>query len=119
VSETACPKCFLPKDDSAWQCDGCGYAFRQDFAQVRTELQAQLAKSRVTLLLTLILDVAIIGGVIYLAMNGWLYLSVPLGLAVIGWTGHAFHRISVLRDHLASLDRRHVPLPKATVQPGS
>lgn len=114
MAQTACPKCHLPKDDSAWQCDGCGYAFRTDFPQVRAELQTALRKSRVAFWLTVVLDLALAGGVIYLAMHGWYYICVGLAIAAFGWTGHAVHRISVLRDHLASLDRRHAPLPTAT-----
>ena len=117
MSEPACPKCFLPKDDSAWQCDGCGFAFRTDFDNVRRELQAELRKSRITLWLTIGLGLGIVGGLVYLMTRGFLYVSVPLMLAVVGWTGHAFHRVSVLKDHLASLNRRHVPLPTATAQP--
>ena len=117
MSEPACPKCFLPKADSAWQCDGCGFAFRTDFDNVRTELQAELRRSRITLWLTIGLGLGIVGGLVYLMTRGFLYVSVPLMLAVVGWTGHAFHRVSVLKDHLASLNRRHVPLPTATAQP--
>jgi hypothetical protein len=116
MSDAECPKCHLPKDDSAWQCDGCGYAFRQDFDNVRTELQAELRRARITVWLTIVLGLAIVGGLVYLATRGFLYVSVPLLLAVVGWTGHAVHRVSVLRDHLESLNRRHVPLPKATAQ---
>ena len=63
----------------------------------------------------------IVGGLVYLAMHGWIYISVPLMLAIVGSIGHAAHKISVLRDHLRSLDRRHVSLPKATAHrvPGS
>lgn len=64
--------------------------------------------------LTLIGGVGLAGGVVYLATQGFLYISVPLLLAVVGSIGHAAHKISVLRDHLRSLDRRHAPLPRAT-----
>ena len=116
VSDTHCPKCSLPKADSAWECDGCGYAFRSDFAAVRTELQAELRKSRIAFWLTLAVDAGILGGLIYMAIHGWYYICVGLAVACVSWTGHAVHRVSVLRDHLASLDRRYVPLPKATAR---
>lgn len=112
---TECPRCYLPKDDSAWQCDGCGFEFSQDFEAVRSDLQAQLRTSRIVLWVTLLVDVALVGGVVYLATHGWIYISVPLVLTAFGATGHAVHRISVLREHLRSLDRRHVRLPDATV----
>jgi hypothetical protein len=121
MSPAECPKCYLPKEDSAWQCDGCGYEFSQDFENVRSRLRAQLTRSRIVFWLTLIVDVGIVGGVVYLAMHGFVYISVPLMLAAVGFIGSTAHRISVLREHLRSLDRRHVPLPKATVHraPGS
>jgi hypothetical protein len=117
VSTTAeCPKCYLPKEDSAWQCDGCGYTFDRDFDGVRSALQAKLRTARIVLVLTVLFDFAIVGGVVYLATHGWIYISVPLVVTALGSTGHAAHRISVLRAHLRSLDRRHVPLPKATAR---
>jgi hypothetical protein len=113
---TECPKCHLPREESAWQCDGCGYAFRQDFDAVRSELKAQLRTSRTVFWATLLGGCLLAGGVVYLGMHGFIYISVPLLLTVVGAVGHAVHRTSVLREHLQSLDRRHVPLPKATVQ---
>jgi len=113
-----CPKCYLPKDDSAWQCDGCGYEFSQDFEGVRSSLRAQLKTRRTVFWLTVLVNLGMVGGIVFLAMQGWIYISVPLLLAVIGSTGHAAHRISVVREHLRSLDRRHVPLPKATAHLG-
>jgi hypothetical protein len=118
MSMTACPKCHLPKEDSAWYCDGCGYEFSQDFESVRSGLQAQLRATRMRFWLTLIASFGMVGGVVYLAMQGWIYLSVPLAIGMVGSIGHAVHRTSVLRGHLQSLDRRHVPLPKATVHQG-
>ena len=87
---TECPKCFLPTEDGAWQCDGCGHV-----------------------------GLAIIGGLVYLATLGYIYISVGLMLAVVGSIGHAIHKLSVLRGHLRLLDRRHVPLPAARLLPGS
>ena len=116
---TDCPKCYLPKDDSAWQCDGCGYEFSQDFDSVRSSLQAQLKTRRAVFWLTVLVNLGIVGGIVFLATHGWIYISVPLVLAVVGSTGHAAHRISVVREHLRLLDRRHVPLPKATVHLGT
>jgi len=111
-----CPKCHLPKEESAWQCDGCGYAFRQDFDAVRAELTAELARSRTMFWATLIGGLAITGGLVYLGLQGYIYISAPLMLALIGGVGHAVHRMNVLRDHLQSLDRRHKPLPQATAR---
>jgi hypothetical protein len=116
VSTMECPKCFLPKEDSAWQCDGCGHEFSQDFENVRSTLRVQLRTSHIGFWVTLFVGLGIVGGLVYLAMHGWIYISVPLMLVVVGGIGHAAHRISVLRGHLRLLDRRHVPLPKATVQ---
>lgn len=116
VSETDCPKCHLPKEDSAWQCDGCGYEFSRDFALVRSNLQAELARARTTFRVTVLVGLGIAGGIVYLATRGWIYISVPLLFVLIGAVGHAAHRISVLRGHLRLLDRRHVPLPTATVR---
>jgi hypothetical protein len=121
VSMMECPKCHLPKEDSAWQCDGCGYEFSQDFENVRAALRARLKKSRIVFWLTVLVDFGIVGVVVYMAMHGWIYVSVPLMLAAVGSTGAAAHKISVFRDHLRSLDRRHAPLPKAVahLDPGS
>ncbi len=114
---TECPKCHLPKEESAWQCDGCGYEFTHDFEGVRVALRAQLRTSRIAFWVTVLVDFGLVGGIIYLATHGLIVISVPLMLAAVGATGHAAHRISVLRRHLRLLDRRHKPLPKATAQP--
>jgi len=118
---TECPKCFLPKEETAWQCDGCGYEFSRDFESVRSTLQAQLRTSRISFWVTLLVGLGIIGGLVYLATLGFIYISVPLMLAVLGSIGHGVHKVSVVREHLRSLDRRHAPLPKATAHlgPGS
>jgi len=116
VSATECPKCHLPRDDDAWQCDGCGYEFRQDFDQLRSELRAQLATSRIMFVVAVVIDVMFAVAIVWLAMLGWIYISMPLVLGALGFTGYRVHRMSVLRDRLRSLDRRHVPLPKASVQ---
>jgi hypothetical protein len=118
VSTMECHRCYLPKEDSAWQCDGCGHEFSQDFEGVRSALRAQLRTSRIVFWVTLIVSFGVVGVVVYLAMHGWIYISVPLMLAAVGSIGHAAHKISVLRDHLRSLDRRHVSLPKATAHRG-
>lgn len=108
-----CPNCFLPKEESAWQCDGCGMAFRTDLATVRDELQASLRSGRVALVVTLLVSVAVVVGLVVLAMHGFYYVSVPLALAIVGAIGHRMHQQSVLREHLRELDRRHVALPVA------
>jgi hypothetical protein len=114
-----CPKCHLPTEEDAWQCDGCGYTFRQDYAVVRSELQAKLKTSRTIFWVTLLGSFGLAGLLVYLALQGFTYISVPLAIALVGGIGHAAHRTSRLRDHLRSLDRRHVPLPAATAQPGA
>jgi len=116
---TECPKCNLPKEESAWQCDGCGYAFRQDFEAVRAELQAQLKTSCTVFWVTLVGAAGLVGLIVYLGTRGFIYISVPLMLAVVGGIGHAVHRTSVLREHLQALDRRHAPLPRATARRSS
>ena len=110
---TECPQCYLPRDDSAWQCDGCGYEFSQDVEGVRSSLQAQLKQRRTALLVTVLANVGLVGGIVFLAMNGFIYVSLPLLLAVVGTTVNAAHKITVVREHLRSFDRRHAPLPKA------
>ncbi|HWO17289.1 MAG TPA: hypothetical protein VNO30_00875 [Kofleriaceae bacterium] len=114
MSMTECPKCFLPKEENAWQCDGCGYEFSQDYEGVRATLQAQLRTSRIAFWVTLSVGLGIVGGLVYLATLGFIYISVTLMLAIVGGIGHAAYKISVLREHLRSFDRRHPPLPKAT-----
>ena len=118
VSTQACPKCFLPRDETAWQCDGCGYELTKDFEAARTKLRAQIATARLVFWVMLVVDVGIVGGSIYLFTQGWIVISVPLVLAAIGLTANAARRGSVLREHLSSLDRRHTSLPKATTVSG-
>ncbi len=71
--------------------------------------------------LSLLGAVGLAAGLVYLAMHGWLYISVPLMLAAVSFTGRTAHRVSVLRGHLRLLDRRHAPLPQAILHaaPGS
>jgi hypothetical protein len=115
VSEADCPKCQLPKDDGAWHCDGCGHEFSQDYEAVRSRLRAELARCKRTLVVTGLVGAVVVGIVIYLATRRFFYISVPLGLAVFGSVGHALHRISVMRGHVRSFERRRPPLPAATV----
>jgi hypothetical protein len=115
VSDANCPKCQLPKDEGAWHCDGCGYEFSQNYDLVRSTLQAEVARSKRTLVVTLLVDSVLVGVVIYLATRGFIYISASLGVAVIGSIGHALHRMSVMREHLSSFDRRHPSLPAAIV----
>lgn len=97
-------------------CDGCGQVFDADLASARVGLQAELARRRRALVVTLLVALAIGGVIAYLAIRGWIYISVPVMLGVVGSIGRAVHRISVVRGHLRELDRRHVPLPTATLQ---
>jgi hypothetical protein len=112
---TACPKCFLPRDEGAWQCDGCGFQFSQDIEAVRAALKTQARNSRLAVWWTLIAGAAVVGGVAYLVTLGYIYISVPLALAVVGSIGHAFHRRSAMQEHLRTFERRYAQLPKATV----
>jgi hypothetical protein len=112
---TACPKCHLPQEQSAWQCDGCGFEFRTDYDEVRSSLQAQVRRSRIVFWTMLLVDLGIVGGSVYLITLGWIYISLPLVLGALGLTINAVRRIAILREHLYSLDRRHVPVPTAIV----
>ncbi len=85
---------------------------------MRSALRAQLRTSRIAFWVMLVVGLGMVGVVVYLATHGWIYISVPLMLAVVGSIGHSAHKISVLREHLRSLDRRHVSLPKATAHRG-
>jgi hypothetical protein len=116
VAENSCPKCQLPKDDGAWQCDGCGYEFDQNIEAVRSRLLRQVDRTRRAVWIALLVDVVLVGGVVVLAMNGFYYISVPLALTVIGTIGSALHRRTVAREHLSSFKRRHAELPVATAR---
>lgn len=111
-----CPRCLLPTDDSAWQCDGCGHVFSRDFAAVRTRLRARLRASWRLLGLMLLVDLAIGAATVFVAELGLVLVSGGLVLAAIGSTGHAIFRITSARASLGELDRRHRPLPTAIVR---
>ena len=113
---TACPKCSLPKEEYAWQCDGCGTEFRQDYDTVRAELRAQLQRGRVRFWVALAVSLAIVGGLVYLAMHGAIFVSVPLAVGIVGYLHHAASKISIVRGHLELLERRHPSLPTATAR---
>jgi uncharacterized transporter YbjL len=115
VSTTACPQCFLPRDPDAWQCDGCGLAFRRDYDAVRLELRAKLRKTRGALLVLAFVAAVLAVGIVYLAMHGFIYISIPLALGLFGSLVQTTRRMAALREHLHELDRRHVPLPSATL----
>jgi len=116
MSPVECPRCHLPQEDHAWQCDGCGYELTQDFEGARSKLRSQLASARIAFWVMLAVDCGIVGGTIYLATHGFIVISVPLVLAALGFTVKTARRLSVLREQLLLLDRRHVPLPQATVR---
>jgi hypothetical protein len=105
----------LPRDPDAWQCDGCGLAFRRDYDAVRLELHAKLRRARTGLVGVAIIAVLVLAGIVELAMHGMIYISIPLALALFGSIIQAMRRMSALREHLRELDRRHVPLPSATI----
>lgn len=113
MSEAGCPRCQLPIDHGAWHCDGCGHEFSQDIEAVRARLEREVVRSGRAIWLTLLVDLALIGGVVYLATIGFLFISVPLVGTVIGSIGYALHRRTVAREHLRSFTRRHAPLPTA------
>jgi hypothetical protein len=113
VSDAACPKCQLPIDDGAWYCDGCGHEFSTDYERVRATLGAELARSRRTLVVNIVVACVVAGVLVYVAMLGLIYIAVPLGVAVLGSIGHAVHRISVMREHVRTFARKHPPLPVA------
>ena len=113
ILDVDCPKCHLPIDGSVWQCDGCGFELRNDFDKLRSELHAQVRTTRTALWLAVIADLGIAAGLVVLAMHGWIYVSLPLVLGAVGVTARNVHRLSVVREDLRQLDRRHVPLPKA------
>ena len=115
---TACPKCFLPREDHAWQCDGCGTEFRQDYDTVRAELRAQLQRGRARFWVGTAVSCAIVGGLVYLALHGAIFVSVPLAVGIVGYLHHAASKISVVRGHLELLERRHSALPRATAHVG-
>jgi hypothetical protein len=101
-----CPQCFLPKDELAWQCDGCGYLFRRDLDRVRAEMQAKLDRARIAFVATVVVSAGVVAGLVALAMVGFVYLDVPLGLALVAGIGFASHRVGVLREHVRELERR-------------
>jgi hypothetical protein len=113
---SACPQCHLPKEEDAWQCDGCGLEFRKDFASVRTELHGKLRKVKLALMWTVICSLAAVGGAVLLAIYGRYILAGSLALGMFGGYATVLHRLSVLKGHLALLDRRHVALPAATAR---
>ncbi|HEX4453196.1 MAG TPA: hypothetical protein VH143_20130 [Kofleriaceae bacterium] len=115
MSTNACPQCFLPRDPDAWQCDGCGLAFRRDYEAVRLELRGKLRKTRAALIVLAVVAAAFAAGIVYLAMHGFIYISIPLALGVFGSIVQTVRRRAALREQLHELDRRHVPLPSATI----
>jgi hypothetical protein len=111
----ACPACQLPKEDDAWECDGCGHLFTKDFAGTRTALQRQVRRYRSLFWAMLVADLAVAGAIVYLAMHGFLAICIGLAVAMFGSTGHAAFKVSRVREQLRALDRRHLPLPTATI----
>lgn len=116
VTPPECPRCLLPTDDSAWQCDGCGHEFSRDFEAVRTRLRAQLRASWRLLGVMIVVDLAIVAAIVVVAQLGLVVISAGLALAALGSTGHAVFRITSLRASLRELDHRHRPLPTAVVR---
>ena len=62
-------------------------------------------------------DALLVTVVVYLATLGFIYISVPLGVAVVGSIGFALHRRSVAAEQLSEFNRRHARLPTATARP--
>jgi len=116
MTPAECPRCQLPTDDSAWQCDGCGHEFSRDFEAVRARLRGQLRASWRLLGVMIVVDLAIIAATVFVAELGLVVVSAGLVLAAIGSTGHAVFRITSVRASLRELDHRHRPLPTATVR---
>lgn len=116
MTPTACPTCFLPVDDpSAWQCDGCGYQFDRNYEQVQARLRGQLRTARTVFWATLVFDIGIAAGTVYLASQGFIVVLGGLIVAAVGLTARAAYRISQLKEHLAAVDRRLESMPKARV----
>lgn len=109
--------CHLANDASAWQCQRCGYEFGQSIETLRGMLEAQLQRSIAVLAILLILDLAIVAGVLYLAIE-YDRIVVP-GLVfvfAVVWTTRVGHKIGVSRHSLKLINAKQVALPKATLR---
>jgi hypothetical protein len=117
MAAARCPMCHQANDASAWNCERCGYEFGQSIETLRGMLEAQLQRSIALLAILLIVDLAIVAGVIYLML--WHDRVVMPGLvfvlAVI-WTVRVAGKIGVSRHSLKLINAKQVALPKATLR---
>ncbi len=104
--------CHLVGDASDWQCP-CGYEFGQNIDQVLELLRDQRANARILLGLLVIVDLAAVFGVVYLALHGIVIYPVLGFAALLVWTGRVARKLSVTRESLRQLAKRE--LPKATL----
>ena len=110
--------CHRANDGTAWQCVKCLYEFGQPIEKVRELLRMQLKTSRIGLLIFALLDLAMIGGVIYALFHQLVLISMPLCVLMAFWTYRFADKVSVSKESLASLERQQAELPKAKVVSG-
>lgn len=107
--------CHQANEDRAWQCRRCGYEFGQPIDQVIDLLRGQLRTNRILFASFAALEVALVGGYI------WLHLLLPPILPatafVVGMvlTVRAAFRIRLTRESLRALSAQQAALPKATL----
>lgn len=109
--------CHQANDASAWQCTRCGYEFGQSIETLRGLLEAQLQRSIAALAIMIVVNLAIVAGVLYCAIE---YDRVVMpGLVfvfAVMWTARIGAKIGVSRHSLKLINAKQVALPKATLR---
>ena len=115
MAAKVCPLCHRASPSCTWQCH-CGYEFGQSIDKVRVLLRDQQTNAWIVLGVLLVLDLAAVGGAIFVGILGlgWLPWIWP-GLLIFA-TVRTLRKLRIARESLRQLAERYAPLPKATLR---
>ncbi len=108
--------CHVANRSDAARCDDCGYEFGQSIETLRGLLRGQYRRWAVALATLVIVDVALLGAIAYLAafMRAAIIPALALVASLRG-TITAARKIGITRHSLKLIGAKEAALPKATL----
>ena len=110
-----CPMCHLANEGSAYQCARCGYQFGQSLEKLEEMLLDQLSGARIAFWLFLRLDTALLAGVVFAMVKGYLLLPWLPFIALTWCTVRAGQKVTNSKHSLSLVEKQKPQLPKATL----
>lgn len=100
--------CHRASDARAWQCE-CGYEFGQSVDRVLELLRGQRKNAWITLVCVAVLDVVMIGGIIYAAIHGVVAVSLIVFMGLLYATFRSVQRLRITSESMRQLSAKTLP----------